>query len=321
MLKKIAKMLKSANKIAIFTHLNPDGDAIGSSFAMKYVLESMGKCATIYLERPMPEKFSYLGDDYKIADENAKIEADIALVLDCGEYSRLGKCEAACRSVLTVLCVDHHKTGGDFGKFYYNEPDAAATAQLVFKLANLLTKKIPTLAYEAIYTGMSTDTGHFKFSNVSPETFYIAGEILNAGINHRKITTIIYDTVKREKMIFLGEAAQRVEFYHDGRVAFLECYGDLLEKYGLTYEDVEELPNVPLNLEGVEVAILVKDKDETSRRVSFRTKDVIDVSEVAKEFGGGGHKSAAACIISANIEEEKEKLINAVIKKLGEKDV
>ncbi|MBQ3181837.1 MAG: bifunctional oligoribonuclease/PAP phosphatase NrnA [Clostridia bacterium] len=321
MLKKIAKILKRAQTIAIFSHLNPDGDALGSAFAMKYVLESIGKCATVYLEKSMPEKFNFLGNDYEIADENTKIFADLALVLDCGEYSRLGKCENGCRKISDVVCVDHHKTGGDFGKFYYNEPDAAATAQVVYKLANLLTKNIPKLAYEAIYTGMSTDTGHFKFSNVSPETFFVAAKILNAGINHRKITTIIYDTQKREKLVFLGEAAKRVKFYQDGKIALLECYGDFLEEFGLTYDDIDELPNIPLNLEGVEVAVLVKDRDQDSRRVSFRTKDVIDVSEIAQKFGGGGHKSAAACVISGDIEEEITKIIDAIAKKLGEKDV
>ena len=321
MLKKIAKKLKRAQTIAIFSHLNPDGDALGSAFAMKYVLESIGKQATIYLEKAMPEKFTFLGCNYEIANEDTKIEADIALVLDCGEYSRLGSCESACRKISNIVCVDHHKTGGDFGEFYYNEPEAAATAQVVYKLANLLTKNIPLTAYEAIYTGMSTDTGHFKFSNVSPETFFVVGKILDKGINHRKITTIIYDTIKREKMIFLGEAVKRVKLFNDGRVALLECYGDFLEQFGLTYDDVEELPNIPLKLEGVEVAVLVKDKDEESRRVSFRTKDVIDVSEIAKNFGGGGHKSAAACVISGDIEAKICKIIDAIIKELGEKDV
>lgn len=321
MLKKIAKRLKKANHIAIFSHLNPDGDALGSAFAMKYVLESIGKRATVYLEKPMPEKFSFLGDDYEIADENTKSTADCALILDCGEYERLGNCAKACRNIPCVVCVDHHKTGDDFGDFYYNEPETAATAQIVYKLANILTKNIPISACEAIYTGMSTDTGHFKYSNVSPETFFIVGKLLEKGIEHRKITTIIYDTIKREKMIFLGEAVERVKLFEDGRVALLECYGDHLKKYGLTYDDVEELPNIPLNLEGVEVAILVKDRDEESRRVSFRTKDVIDVSEIAQKFGGGGHKCAAACVISGNIEEKVEQIIYAVIEKLGEKNV
>lgn len=321
MLRKIARKLKRAQNIAIFSHLNPDGDALGSSFAMKYVLESIGKRATVYLEKKIPEKFEFLGNEYEIADENTKVSEDLALVLDCGEYSRLGKCESVCRKISDAVCIDHHKTGGDFGEFYYNEPEASATAQVVYKLASLLTKNIPTKTYEAIYTGMSTDTGHFKFSNVSPETFLIAAKILNAGINHRKITTILYDTQKREKLVFLGAAAERVKFYQGGKIALLECYGDFLESFSLTYDDVEELPNIPLNLEGVEVAVLVKDRDDVSRRVSFRTKDVIDVSEIAQKFGGGGHKSAAACVISGNIEGEIAKIIDVIAKKLGEKDV
>ena len=318
MLKKIAKRLKKASHIAIFSHLNPDGDALGSSFAMKYTLESIGKKVTLYLEKPMPEKFNFLGMDYEIADENSESYADCALVLDCGEYSRLGKCENVCRKIGCVICVDHHKTGDDFGDFYYNEPDSAATAQIVYKLASLITKNIPIKAYEAIFTGMSTDTGHFKFSNVTPETMLIASKVLESGIEHRKISTILYDTVKREKMIFLGAATEQVKLYLDGRIASLYCPGEFLEKFGLTYDDVDELPNIPLNLEGVEVAILVKDYDEEGKkRVSFRTRDVIDVSEIAKTFGGGGHKSAAACVISGNIEEKVNEIISAISEKLS----
>lgn len=317
MLKKIAKRLKKAEHIAIFTHLNPDGDALGSSFAVKYALETIGKKATIYLEKSMPEKFNFLGTDYEIADENTQSCADCAIVLDCGEYSRLGEAADVCKKIPCLLCIDHHKTGDTFGELYYNEPDAAATAQIVYKLVTLITKNVPEKAYEAIYTGMSTDTGHFKFSNVSPETFRIAAKVLESGINHRKITTIIYDTVKREKMMFLGAATERVQFFADGIVAVLDCPGDFLKEYGLTYDDVDELPNIPLNLEGVLASVLVKDRDENSKRVSLRTKDAIDVSEIAREFGGGGHKSAAACVISGNIEEKLKNLIDTVIKRIS----
>jgi len=318
MLKKIAKRLKKAESIAIFTHINPDGDALGSSFALKYTLEAIGKRAVIYLESKMPEKFNFLGTDYEIADENTNLCADVAVILDCGEFSRLGKCEDVCRKIPCILCVDHHKTGDDFGDYYYNEPDAAATAQIVYTLVNLLTKAVPQEVYYAIFTGMSTDTGHFKFSNVTAKTLYIASKVLESGINHRKITTLLYDTVKREKMMFLGAATQKVAMYHSGRVALLDCPEKFLQEYGLTYDDVEELPNIPLNLEGVEVSVLIKDKDEFSKRVSLRTRDVIDVSEIAVNFGGGGHKSAAACIIDGDIDKKIKEIIDNIIEKLGE---
>jgi phosphoesterase RecJ-like protein len=317
MLKRIAKRLKKAEHIAIFTHLNPDGDALGSSFAVKYALESIGKRVTIYLEKPMPEKFNFLGMDYEIASADTESDADCAIVLDCGEYSRLGNTAETCKKIPEILCVDHHKTGETFGEFYYNEPDAAATAQIVYKLVNLITKNVPQKAYEAIYTGMSTDTGHFKFSNVSPETFRIAAKVLESGINHRKVTTIIYDTVKREKMMFLGAATERVQFFENGKIAVLDCPGEFLAQFGLNYDDVDELPNIPLNLEGVLVSVLIKDRDENSKRVSFRTKDVIDVSEVAQSFGGGGHKSAAACVISGNISEKVDEIISVIADKLS----
>jgi len=318
MLKKIAKRLKKAQHIAIFTHTNPDGDALGSSFAVKYALESIGKQATIYLEKEMPEKYRFLGTDVKIADCDTVPFEDTAIMLDCGEFSRLGKCADICRKVPCILCVDHHKTGDDFGDFYYNESDAAATAQIVYKLVKLLTKNVPEETYYAIFTGMSTDTGHFKFSNVTAETLRIAADVLESGINHRKVTTILYDTVKREKMMFLGAATEKVQLYFGGKVAVLDCPLEFLKEYGLTYDDVDELPNIPLNLEGVDVSVLIKDLDEDKKRVSLRTKDVIDVSEIAVEFGGGGHKAAAAFVIDGDIDEKVKKLIDSIVQKLGE---
>ncbi len=321
MLKKIAKKLKKAEKIAIFTHLNPDGDALGSSFAVKRVLESIGKSAEIYLEKEMPKKFSYLGEDYKIGDEDTKIDADCALVLDCGAYERLGALENPCKKIPCVLCVDHHFSGESFGDICYKEVDSPATAQICYKLCECLTKKIPQSACIAMYTGISTDTGHFKFSSVTAETFEICAKILKSGINHRKITEILYDTIKYEKLIFTGKVAERIELFKNGEIAMLKCPEDFLAEYGLTYDDVEELPNIPLSIEGVRVAILVKDKDENSKRVSLRGRDVLDLSKAADKFGGGGHKNAAAFVAEGNIDEILDELILTITKGLDTKDV
>ncbi len=321
MMVKVAKALKRAKKIAIFTHLNPDGDALGSSFAMKYVLESLGKQADVYLEKEMPEKFSYLGNDYIVGGAETIADADTALVLDCANFQRLGTLENVCRQIPNIVCVDHHYSGETFGKFCYKDAESAATAQMVYHLARKLTKKIPLKACEAMYTGISTDTGHFKFSSVTADTFYVASQLLKSGMNHRKITEILYDTVKYEKPIFMGKAAERIEFFSDGRIAMLKCPESFLAEYGLTYDDVEELPNLALSVEGVEVAILVKDKDETSKRVSLRGKDVLDLSCAASEFGGGGHKNAAAFVAEGDMDATLDKLIQIITENLGEASV
>lgn len=322
MLKKIAKALKKANKIAIFTHLNPDGDAFGSSFAMKYVLESIGKEAILYLERNVSDRFSFLGDDYVVWDaQNGAVDADTALVLDCATFDRLGTLADPCRNIPCILCVDHHYSGEDFGTYCYKDTGSAATAQIVYKLACLLTKNIPMSACEAMYTGISTDTGHFKFSNVTEETLLVAAALLKRGLQHRKITQTLYDTVKQEKLIFLGKAAEQIEFYADRQIALLRCPESFLATYGLTYDDVEELPNLPLNVAGVKTAILVKDKDENSKRVSLRGKDILDLSCVSSQFGGGGHKNAAAFVATGDIDAVITQLIEIITKNLGEANV
>ena len=321
MLSKIAEKLMAAKKVAIFTHVNPDGDAFGSSFAMKYVLEAAGVPAVVYLEEEMPKKLHFLGTDYAVGDEATKTDADTALVLDCANLDRLGSLAAVCEKIPTVLCVDHHFSGEDFGTLCYKESDAAATAQIVYRLAELIGEDIPMPALTAIFTGLSTDTGHFKFSNVTEETFRVAGALVKRGLKHREITQILYDTVKHSKLVFMGKAAERIEFYKNGEIAVLKCPESFLKEYDLTYEDVEELPNLASSIEGVLVSVLVKDKSETEKRVSLRGKDVLDVSRCAEVFGGGGHKNAAAFVAKGDIDAEIHKLISIVTKGLEERNV
>ena len=321
MLKKIADVLKKSNKIAIFTHINPDGDALGSSFGMKRVLDSMGKNATVYLGEEMPQKFSFLGDDYIVADKDTEIFADTALVVDCATFDRVGVEKTLVENIPRILCVDHHFSGENYGDLCYKDAESPAAAQICYELSELLKDEIPLSACEAFYTGISTDTGHFKFSSVKPKTFYIASKILESGLNHRKITEILYDTQKFEKLKFTGKVAEKIELFADGKIALLKCPESFLAEYGLTYDDVEELPNIPLSIEGVKAAVLVKDKDETKKRVSLRGKDILDLSEVAEKFGGGGHKNAAAFVAEGDVDKVLDELILTIKKNLEERNV
>lgn len=321
MLSNIANKLMAAKKVAIFTHVNPDGDAFGSSFAMKYVLEAAGVPAVVYLEEEMPEKFHFLGTDYVVGNEKTLPDADTALVLDCATLDRLGSLSALCSQIPTILCVDHHFSGEAFGTLCYKESEAAATAQIVYHLAEMIGEDIPMPALCAIFTGLSTDTGHFKFSNVTAETFRVAAALVERGLEHRKMTELLYDTVKHSKLVFMGKAAERIEFFADGKIAVLKCPESFLKEYDLTYEDVEELPNLASSIQGVLVSVLVKDKSETEKRVSLRGKDVLDVSRCAEEFGGGGHKNAAAFVAEGDIDAALGKLISIVTKGLEERNV
>ena len=321
MLDQIAKKLMAAEKVAIFTHLNPDGDAFGSSFAMKYVLESVGVKARIYLEKEMPQKFSFLGNEYTVGNAETIPEEDTALVLDCATFDRLGTLAEPCKKIPAVLCVDHHYSGEDFGTLCYKESTAAATAQIVYRLAVKINPDFPMKAAEAMFCGLSTDTGHFKFSNVKKETFLVAAELVARGLEHRKISQQLYDNVKHAKLVFMGKAAEKIEFFADGKIALLRCPESFLADYGLTYDDVEELPNLANSIEGVLVSVLVKDKSENAKRVSLRGKDILDLSKCASEFGGGGHQNAAAFVAEDDVEATLARLISIVTKGLEERNV
>ena len=256
-----------------------------------------------------------------MGDETTDTGADTALVLDCATFERLGSLAEPCRKIKTVLCVDHHFSGEDFGTICYKESDAAATSQIVYRLAMMINPDFPMQAAEAMFTGLSTDTGHFKFSNVTPETFRVAAELVARGLEHRKISQHLYDNVKHGKLVFMGKAAEKIEFYAEGKIAVLKCPKSFLAEYSLTYDDVEELPNLANSIEGVQVSVLVKDKDENSNRVSLRGKDILDLSRCASEFGGGGHKNAAAFVAEGDIDAALSKLIAIVTKGLEERNV
>ncbi len=308
-LNTIVQKLLDAKHVAIFTHMNPDGDALGSAFASKAVLKEKGILAEVWLLEPMPEKYSYLDSGYRLWEEDAETDAEVALAVDCGAAGRLGHLAAMYLQIPTKLCIDHHLSNAPFGDVYYCKPQAAATAELIHQMAKRMMDEFPMEARIGIYTGLSTDTGHFKYSNVSENTFMVAADLIRQGLDARKITRALYDTVKLEKFRFMGAAAERIERYCDGRVAVLRCPDAFLEEYGIKHEDIEELPNMPVGIDGVLLSVLVKDNVEKGLKYSLRGREVLDLSKIASRFGGGGHKNAAAFVSEKDCEQVISELV------------
>ncbi len=313
-LTELQKQLEKAQKIAIFTHTNPDGDALGSSFAMKAGLEAMGKTATVFLEKEIPEKYKFLNNGYSLVTDCS--DFDTALALDCGAIGRLGDKQAFYESIPCKLVIDHHFSDAPFGDVYYTETGSAACAELVYLLLKNMCKELPKKALTPLYTGISTDTGHLKFSNVTPRTMRIMAELLEMGLDHREITRRLYDTVKLKKLKFTGALADKIALYDDGKIAVLECFDSFLESFDLTHEEVEELPNTVLSIEGVEVSAIIKNKGDNQLKVSLRCKENIDLAALASCFGGGGHKCAAGFVSDLTTKELTEKLVKEIKNRL-----
>ena len=307
---EVMEKLKKAEKIALFTHENPDGDALGSVSAAKAILEHLGKTVFICLCDLPSEKFSYL-EDWRL-DCLKNEETDTALALDCGALGRLGNLADVYMSAKTKLSIDHHASNTPFADCFYTNPESAACCELIYDMAICLCGFVPEKAMKGIYTGLSTDTGHFKFSNVTEKTLSIAAELVGGGLDHRKITNVLYDTVKKQKLKFLGEVYSKIEFFSGGKISFLYCSDELLRKHGVLPDDVEELPNTILSIEGVKVGILLKDKADGGYKISLRGKDIIDLAAIGATFGGGGHVNAAGISVAEN----KDEILKSLIEKI-----
>lgn len=311
--------LQKAERVAIFTHLNPDGDALGSSLAMRAALLSAHKRVTVFLEKPAPERYGFLQPEYAL--EGNAADFDAALALDCGSIDRLGTLQPLFSAIKKRLVVDHHESDAPFGDVYYTEPSAAACCELVYSLIQGLCGSLPKETLAPLYTGLSTDTGHFKYSNVTPKTFRIAADLLENGLEQRPITRALYDTVKLEKLKFTGTLGERVQLFNNGTIAVLHCPDSLLESFHLLPEDMEELPNTVLSIEGVQVSVVIKTKSEKQLKISLRCKENIDLAALSSQFGGGGHKCAAGFVTSLSASEITEQLVKVIEKQLEEMNV
>ncbi len=310
-LQTIIDALKQAENVAIFTHLNPDGDALGSAFAMRAALHAAGKQATVFLEKAAPARYSFLDLVYELEGDAAAF--DVALALDCGAADRLGLLQPLFCAIDRQLVIDHHQSNAPFGELYYTDPTAAACCELVYEVVLALCGgQLPQATLAPLYTGLSTDSGHFKYSNVTPKTMRIAAELLENGLEHRPITRALYDTVKLEKLKFTGALAEHVQLFDNGRIAVLDCPDSLLASYDLLPEEMEELPNTVLSIEGVQVSVVIKTKQEEQLKISLRCRENIDLAALSAQFGGGGHACAAGFVTALSPQAITEQLVSVI---------
>ncbi len=323
-LKEIAGKLKAAQTVLIFTHTNPDGDALGSAAALCRVLRKMGKTSWILMDEEVPDYISFMDTEFCTRDKECLKDHDISICVDCGEYSRFPALVDKFDEGKLRLCVDHHATGDGFGDHYYIDPYEAATCQLIYKLIKELETAVAegsesacegalidrTVA-ESLYTGINTDTGSFQYSNTTARTHAIAAELMEHGIDHTAINVKLYQTVPMTKLKIQSAILQKAEFLFGGKVAVGYVTGEMLEEAGAVLDDAEGTIDMLRNIEGVEIAAFLKEKGD-SVKVSMRAKSYANVAEIASAFGGGGHVKAAGCTLEMDMDEALDALKNKI---------
>lgn len=300
-----AEKLKSAQKILVTAHVNPDGDAIGSVLAMLQILRAMGKNVSAYIDDKIPKNFLTMPcvEEIRQPVEGEKISADLLVVLDTST-DRIGK--ARTMTDAPILNIDHHVTNrGEDGDLYV-EPAAAATCEIIFKLCGELEVNITKEIAICLYSGLATDTGFFNYSNTKPATFRAAAALVECGVEPNLIAEKFEARTFREVKV-MGAALQTTKLFFGGKVAGMFIDEELFKQTDTT-EGFIDLIRV---IDSVDVAFLLTCREKNLCRVSMRSKTV-NVAEIANKLGGGGHLRAAGCTLKKNFVEAKNILIHAI---------
>lgn len=311
-LKEAGAMLLEAKSIVITAHVNPDGDAIGSCLGMMHYLRGIGKDVRVLIDDEIPKNFFILpgaSDISRPLELGSEQEAvDILLVLDAN-LERVGTVKEKVSAKL-VLNIDHHVTNDLSCQAVYLDSDSAATAEIIYQLLKEMQAEITKEIAMAVYTGIATDTGFFRFPSTTPFTMRAAAELMECGAEPGSISEAV-EAKPFARIVQMARAVERAELFYDGKVAGIFLDHAAAEKFDSTEGLIDALRAV----EESDISLLLKWKDEKVFRVSMRSKNT-DVSRIAAGFSGGGHERAAGCTLRMTFEEAKRTILEAIGKAL-----
>jgi phosphoesterase RecJ-like protein len=296
-------LLKEKDNILILTHRNPDGDTLGSGFALLRALKDMGKRARLINADPIPKKFAYL---YEGISEDDFTE-EFVVSVDVAERKLLGESLTDIYGDRIELAIDHHETSRLFAEKTYCESDSASCCEIVYLLIKAMGTPITKEIADCIYTGCSTDTGCFKYSNVTPRTHIIASELIEAGADHSRINVKMFET-KTMGDFMLQKMCLDSLIVFGGKVALISVTKAMLSQCGVDKSALDAIKPMTRQIEGVEIGITLKEEREGVIGISVRTGENYDASAICAHFGGGGHMRAAGCEMKGTIENVREKI-------------
>ncbi len=316
---KIREVISAFGKnerFMVTTHVRPDGDAIGSLLALKLILQRLGKKVDAYAQDRFPPEFDFLPGAREVSSKPFdSAEYDAAILLDCGDFDRVGDdlAEFISARVPFVINIDHHIPGKPFGDVYWVEPSACSTCEMLFDLCMSLSLAPDAALASLLYTGIVTDTGSFRFSNTNQRVFEIICILVGSGANPAFIATHIYDSDTPEKLKLLSQVLETVEFHAGSRIAAAQLTRAMLSNSSASYMDSEGFINHLRSVRSVDLAILFREGGDGLIHVSMRSRQGIDVAKLAQRHGGGGHRQAAACRIPGTIQSVRAMFIGEAV--------
>ncbi len=311
-LRRASDALCAAREIVIATHVNPDGDTLGSALALAHALRGMGKQVTVMSHDGVPDIYRWMPGQETVITETPRRDFDLAIVCDTGTLDRVGRARPAIESAPVSIDVDHHVGEGEFGDVRVIDARASATGELVYELLRVLGAEIDRPIAECLMCAILTDTGSFRYMNVTPNTFRIAGALMRGGAWPAAISELVFENRSLGSLKLLGRALDALQVSADGRVAWSHVRARDYEELGATDEETEGIVSHVRAVRGVLVGVLFREIPGKKIRISLRAREGYDVNRVARAFGGGGHMLAAGCSLDLPLEEAERQVLEEV---------
>ena len=309
-LNKIVEIIRANQRFVIASHARPDGDSIGSELAAAYALRELGKQVTVVNADPASGPLMQFPGvpDIQITDELTE-PFDVSIIMECSDLARTGV-RGLDRGI--VINIDHHPGNTGYGHVNWFDASAAACGEMVFDLVRALGVPLTHEIATHIYLAILTDTGSFHYSHITPRTFAISGQALEAGVDPVLVARNVYDSNNMGRLKLFGAVLGAMQIDSSGRIAIVYVDHEMARAAGGTYEDTEGLINLPLTVKEIEAVIFFKQIEGEEYRVSMRSKGDIDIGSIAKAFGGGGHKNAAGFSITGPIDALQQTFIEKI---------
>ncbi len=307
-----ANFLLKNDNYYILTHINPDGDAMGSGFGLCSVLRAIGKKANVLCSDPFPKKYSYLYEEY----EAQKFTPQTIVSVDLADTKLFGKTLSA-YSDYVDLAIDHHVSNTGYAKKTLLNGRASAACEVLFEVIKEGKLPLDKHTAECLYTGIATDTGCFRFENTTPRAHEIASELMSMGIPFAGINRELFEIKSKARLMVEQHVINSMETYLDDKCAIIAVTSEMIAKTGLAPEEFEGLASIPMQVEGVEVGVTIKEKEPGKYKISMRSAEKVNVSEICGKLGGGGHIRAAGCTAEGELSQVKMKVLSVIAPALG----
>ena len=308
-------LILADKKVLVTSHRDPDGDCIGSTVAMAVALKTLGIHADALNFDEIPERYNFC-DPYRLIRSLATLkdrDHDVAIVMDSSDLRRLGyDLKRESPGIGTIINIDHHRSNEKFGDYNLVEETAAANCEILYSLLQEWGVKWDEQMANALYMGLTTDTGSFRYESTSSKTLRIAADLIELGADINLIRANIWENEPYNRIHALSNVLDNIRITEDGKIAWIKISLEEIERHNLNNGDLESFVDYPRTISGVEVALFIKEMEKDHLKVSVRTKSCIDATKIAGMFGGGGHKRAAGFKVKGPLDQEEERILNKV---------